>query len=190
MEGLGDDRDAAHVYVYLQRTPDGRLAIGGRGLPYRFGSRLDRSGETPDSTVDALTGALARLFPSLRGVAVARSWSGVLGVARDWCPAVGVRQSGEGGLGWAGGYVGDGVATSHLAGLTLADLVLGERTSRTELAWVGHTARRWEPEPLRWIGIRSIYALYRLADRSELAHRRRAATSVLARLADAVSAKP
>ena len=38
--------DGAHVYVYLQRTADGRIAIGGRGVPYRFGSRTDGRGET------------------------------------------------------------------------------------------------------------------------------------------------
>jgi glycine/D-amino acid oxidase-like deaminating enzyme len=183
-------RDEAHVYVYLQRTSDGRVAIGGRGVPYRFGSRLDRSDETPHSTVDSLKRVLVRLFPALGEVAVARSWSGVLGVARDWCPSVGVERSGRGGIGWAGGYTGDGVAMAHLAGLTLADLVLGLPTERTALPWVGHASRRWEPEPLRWLGVRALYGLYRLADRSELAHPELTRTSTLAQIADAVSRKP
>ena len=33
--------DGAHVYSYSQRTADGRIAIGGRGVPYRFGSGVD-----------------------------------------------------------------------------------------------------------------------------------------------------
>ena len=40
--------DGAHVYVYLQRTADGRIAIGGRGVPYRYGSRTDGRGATAD----------------------------------------------------------------------------------------------------------------------------------------------
>jgi glycine/D-amino acid oxidase-like deaminating enzyme len=64
-------------------------------------------------------------------------------------PSVGLAD----GLGWAGGYVGDGVAAANLAGRTLADLIRGERTERTGLPWVGHRSRRWEPEPIRWLGI-------------------------------------
>ena len=190
-EGAETVRDASHAYVYLQRTADGRIAIGGRGIPYRFGSRLGQSGETPASTVEDLRRALARLFPSLEAVPVARSWSGVLGVARDWCPAVGVEPAGsKGGVAWAGGYVGDGVAASHLAGLTLAELILDRRTPRTALPWVGHASRSWEPEPLRWLAVRSIYGLYRMADRSERSHPRRSSTSLLAKVADAVSGRP
>ena len=57
------------------------------------------------------------------------------------------------GLGWAGGYVGDGVAATNLAGRTLADLVTGRDTPITQLPWVGHRSRRWEPEPARWAGV-------------------------------------
>ena len=56
-------------------------------------------------------------------------------------------------VGRAGGYVGDGVAASNLAGRTLADLVSGRDTALTALPWVGHRSPRWEPEPLRWLGI-------------------------------------
>jgi hypothetical protein len=89
----------------------------------------------------------------------------VLGVPRDWSPVVALDRNA--GLGLAGGYVGNGVATSNLAGRTLCDLVLGETTALTALPWVGRTPRRWEPEPLRWIGAHSVYALYRAADRRE-----------------------
>src|SRR5207344_566410 len=44
--------DAAHAYVYAQRTADDRIALGGRGVPYRFGSRLQdrpRRGRIGDS---------------------------------------------------------------------------------------------------------------------------------------------
>jgi glycine/D-amino acid oxidase-like deaminating enzyme len=183
-------RDAAHAYTYLQRTADDRIAIGGRGVPYRFGSRLGHSGETPPATVAALETALHRMFPATRQVATAHAWSGILGVARDWCPSVDVQRSGRGGLAWAGGYVGDGVTTSYLAGLTLADLILGRDTERTSLPWVGHASRRWEPEPLRWLGVRAIYGLYRSADRIEAGHPQEARTPRRARLADWVSGRP
>ena len=183
-------RDGAHAYAYLQRTADGRIAIGGRGIPYRYGSRLGHAGEAPHGTVSALRSTLGRLLPSAAAAPVAYGWSGVLGVARDWCPAVGVQRAGAGGVAWAGGYVGDGVSTSYLAGMTIADLVLGRDTSRTALPWVGHRSRQWEPEPFRWLGVRGIYSLYRAADRAELRQPGRAATSTWALLADRISGRP
>jgi glycine/D-amino acid oxidase-like deaminating enzyme len=189
-DGVETLRDGAHAYVYLQRTADDRIAIGGRGVPYRFGSRLDHAGDTPAATVTALEAALHRLLPATRGAAIADSWSGVLGVARDWCPSVGIQQSGDGGLAWAGGYVGDGVTTSHLAGLTLADLILKRDTPRTELPWVGHISRAWEPEPLRWLGVHSIYGLYRAADKAEARRPDVSRSSRWATLAGRISGRP
>ncbi len=130
--------DGSHLYTYSQRTADGRIAIGGRGVPYRFGSRTDREGPVPGRTVDELRARLISLFPSLAGVRVARAWHGVLGVSRDWCPTVGLDP--VTGLGYAGGYAGEGVAASNLAGRTLRDLVLGPR-DRSDAAALGGQPR-------------------------------------------------
>jgi glycine/D-amino acid oxidase-like deaminating enzyme len=156
---------SAHAYCYLQRTADGRIAIGGRGTPYRWGG-ANRAMERPDDrTIGSLRARLDALFPDVRGVPTAAAWTGVLGVARDWTPAV--RADPATGLAFAGGYVGEGVAAANLAGRTLRDLVLAHDTELTRLDWVGHSSPRWEPDPLRWIGIRTVYALYRAADRRE-----------------------
>ncbi|HXD64818.1 MAG TPA: FAD-dependent oxidoreductase [Solirubrobacteraceae bacterium] len=157
--------DGSHLYTYSQRTADGRIAIGGRGVPYRFGSRTDREGPVPRRTIQELRARLISLFPSLAGVRVTRAWHGILGVSRDWCPTVGLDP--VTGLGYAGGYAGEGVAASNLAGRTLRDLVLGRDTDLTRLPWVGNRPRNWEPEPLRFAGARGIYSLYRVADRQE-----------------------
>jgi glycine/D-amino acid oxidase-like deaminating enzyme len=156
---------AAHVYCYLQRTADGRIAIGGRGTPYRWRGANRRMERPDDRTIASLRTRLDALFPAVSGVATAAAWTGVLGVARDWTPAV--RADPATGLAFAGGYVGEGVAAANLAGRTLRDLILGRETELTRLDWVGHTSPRWEPDPLRWIGIRTVYALYRAADRAE-----------------------
>ncbi|MGA9375034.1 MAG: FAD-dependent oxidoreductase, partial [Mycobacterium sp.] len=92
------------------------------------------------------------------------------------------------GLGWAGGYGGHGVTATNLAGRTLADLVLARNTPITELPWVGHQSRNWEPEPLRWLGVRALYIAYTLADRHEVGGRR--TTSPIARIADVITQKP
>ena len=181
-ELLGDE---AHAYCYAQRTADGRIAIGGRGVPYRFGSRTDVRGATQPRTVAALRQMMTTLFPATAGVRVQHAWCGVLGVPRDWCSTVHVDQAT--GLGWAGGYVGSGVTTANLAGRTLRDLVLRRDTGLTALPWVGRRVRPWEPEPLRWAGVRAIYTLFRAADRRENAQR--GPTSAYARLANLISGR-
>lgn len=190
-ETLGD---MAHAYMYAQRTADDRIALGGRGVPYRFGSRVDHDGATRQRTVDQLREILLRFFPAAgayvgpRG-GLAHAWSGVLGVPRDWCSTVELDPAS--GLGWAGGYVGSGVTTTNLAARTLRDLVLradgADASELTALPWVGHAVRRWEPEPLRWIGVHGMYAAYHAADRQESGGR--ADTSPIARAADVVSGR-
>jgi glycine/D-amino acid oxidase-like deaminating enzyme len=172
--------DGSHLYTYSQRTADGRIAIGGRGVPYRFGSRTDREGPVPAQTVAELRARLRSLLPVEADVRVQRAWHGILGVSRDWCPTVCF--DAEAGFGFAGGYAGEGVAASNLAARTLRDLILERDTELTRLPWVGQGARNWEPEPLRFLGARSIYRLYRLADRRE------AATGRVSRLAAAANA--
>ncbi|MCW1931933.1 NAD(P)/FAD-dependent oxidoreductase [Pararhodobacter zhoushanensis] len=158
--------DFDHTYCYCQRTREGRITVGARGIPYRFGSAIDRDG-TPDAeTVRRLTAILHRHFPAARQARIDHAWCGVLGVPRDWCATVGL---GGDGIGWAGGYVGVGVSTSNLAGRTLAALALGSGGSLTTLPWVNRRPKAWEPEPLRWLGVRAMYRLYTMADRAEAA---------------------
>jgi glycine/D-amino acid oxidase-like deaminating enzyme len=183
-ETLGDE---AHAYMYAQRTADGRIAIGGRGVPYRYASGLDDRGHVAPATVRQLTEILHRMFPVTASAGISHAWCGVLGVPRDWCAAVQVDKAT--GLGWAGGYTGHGVAAANLAGRTLADLVRGQRSDLVSLPWVDHRSPRWEPEPLRWTGVHSLYAVYRTADRLET-RKATPRTSPLARVGDLISGIP
>jgi glycine/D-amino acid oxidase-like deaminating enzyme len=154
-----------NLVVYGQRTADGRVAFGGRGAPYHFGSRVRPSYDGEPAVWEALRATLREMFPVLRDVEFTHAWGGPIGIPRDWCASVGLDRAS--GLAWAGGYVGDGVSTTNLAGRTLRDLVLGRETDLTALPWVQHRSRRWEPEPLRWLGINGGLAAMSLADREE-----------------------
>ena len=161
-ETFADDR---HLVIYGQRTADDRIAFGGRGAPYRYGSATGPSTEGGSSLHAAVEATLRDLLPQLDGVAVTHHWGGVLGVPRDWFPAVDLDRAT--GLATAGGYVGEGVAAANLAGRTLAELIVGRPGALAGLPWVGHRARRWEPEPLRWLGVNAGLALAAAADRAE-----------------------
>jgi len=175
--------NTAHAYCYAQRTREGRITMGGRGVPYRYGSRTDVDGRTQQATIDQLHTILTTLLPQTKGLRIDHAWCGVLGVPRDWCTTVGLDPATR--IGWAGGYVGLGVSSSNLSGRTLTDLILGRDTELTRLPWVNRAVRRWEPEPLRWLGVHSMYQLYRIADEREAAGLQR--TSKLAALADRIT---
>jgi glycine/D-amino acid oxidase-like deaminating enzyme len=157
--------DHRHMVIYGQRTEDGRIAFGGRGAPYHFGSTIRPEFDRDESVHEALRRALVELFPALADARVTHRWGGPLGIARDWFPSVGIDR--VTGIAWAGGYVGDGVSTTNLAGRTLSDLILRQDTELTGLPWVGHRAKRWEPEPLRYLGINAGLRLAGSADRAE-----------------------
>jgi glycine/D-amino acid oxidase-like deaminating enzyme len=157
--------DYRNLIVYGQRTADGRLVFGGRGAPYHFGSSI-RAGYDREPRVFAmLRQTLVEMFPVLAGARFTHSWGGALGIPRDWIASVGLDRGT--GIGWAGGYVGDGVGTTNLAGRTLRDLILERDTELTALPWVGHRSRRWEPEPLRWLGVNTGLRAMAFADTEE-----------------------
>lgn len=178
MELFADDR---RMVIYGQRTADGRIAFGGRGAPYRYGSGIEPSTESASRVHDRIVRTLYDLIPATRGARITHRWGGVLGVPRDWQPSVGVDRAT--GLAWAGGYVGEGVAAANLAGRTLADLITGVQSELTRLPWVGHRSRAWEPEPFRWLGISTARRVAGWVDRYEERHQQ---TPRLARALDRI----
>ena len=159
---FNDDR---RFLIYGQRTADNRIAFGGRGAPYHLGSRIDPAFEHPGRVHEQLRRTLVEFFPALHDAQVTHRWGGVLGVPRDWFASV--QYDPATGLASAGGYSGDGVTLTNLAGRTLADLVTGADSDLTTLPWVNHPARRFEPEPLRWVGVNAGFKLAAAVDAVE-----------------------
>jgi glycine/D-amino acid oxidase-like deaminating enzyme len=157
--------DLRHLIIYGQRTADGRIAFGGRGAPYHLGSRVKPEYDRAEAVFARLRTTLVELLPAVADARITHSWGGPLGIARDWHPSVGLDAAT--GLGWAGGYVGDGVSTTNLAGRTLADLVLRRDSDLTSLPWVNHRSPQWEVEPLRWVGANAGLRAMTWADHSE-----------------------
>ncbi len=165
LESRATFADHRHMIIYGQRTADGRIAFGGRGAPYHFGSSVRARFDAEPAVHALLRSTLTELFPALGGTRFTHAWGGPLGIPRDWHSSVGLDR--DTGLAWAGGYVGDGVATTNLAGRTLADLITGADSDLVALPWVDHRSPRWEPEPLRWLGVNAGLWAMKAADRSE-----------------------
>ena len=79
-EPLGDDfwaraglagratfADHRHMIIYGQRTADGRIAFGGRGAPYHYGSAVRPSFDAEPGVHALLRQTLTDLFPELAG---------------------------------------------------------------------------------------------------------------------------
>ncbi len=163
--GCAPIADQRYQFVYAQRTPDDRIAMGGRGLTYRLGGAIEEADEVQPAIHGWLEQALRRLFPAAAAAQVTHRWGGFFAAPRDWCMSVSFDRAT--GLGLAGGYSGHGVVASSLAGRTLADLITGAESDLTGLPWVGHRSRRWEPEPLRYLGARTIAKVLTSADAAE-----------------------
>jgi glycine/D-amino acid oxidase-like deaminating enzyme len=168
--------DRHHLFFYAQRTADGRIAIGGRGAPYRLGRPIDERNERNVAVRTRLETALRWNFPIARDARVTHHWGGPLAVPRDWSMSVSFDRAS--GFGFAGGYVGHGVVAANISGRTLADLALGRDSDLVSLPWVGHRSRRWEPEPLRYLASSAIVRTLGSADRAEDRSGRRALRTV------------
>lgn len=157
--------DFRHLLIYGQRTADNRFAFGGRGARYHWGSAIHSEYDRVPKVFEHLRRTLVELFPHAADAAITHRWGGPIGVPRDWHAAVDVDE--ESGIAWAGGYVGDGLSTTNLAGRTIADLLTGTDSELTELPWVNHHSRNWEPEPLRFVGANLGLATMDIADMEE-----------------------
>jgi len=163
--GCAPIADQHYQFVYGQRTPDGRIALGGRGLTYRLGGAIRDADEVQPAIHERLEQTLRFLFPAAAAAAVSHRWGGFFAAPRDWSMSVDFDRAS--GLARAGGYSGHGVVASCLAGRTLADLITGTESDLVDLPWVGHASRRWEPEPLRFLAARTIAAIVASADATE-----------------------
>ena len=152
-DGMGIS-DLRHLYYYSQRTIDGRIALGGRGAPYRLTNPLSPDNERDAGVFQRLCETLREAFPPAAQARITHHWGGALAVPRDWCTRLTFDR--ESGLGFVGAFGGHGVTAANIEGRTMRDLIMGESTDLTSLPWVGHHTRNWEPEPIRFIASRLI----------------------------------
>ncbi|MGI9187676.1 MAG: FAD-dependent oxidoreductase, partial [Gaiellales bacterium] len=152
-------------FFYAQRTMDDRIAIGGRGTSYYLGDRIDDANDHNEAIFARVDEALRRHFPAAKDAAIEHRWGGSFAAPRDWSMQVDFDPAT--GMGMAGGFAGHGLTGTSIAGRTLADLILQRESDLTSLPWVGHQARKWEPEPLRWIAAQTISGVLLSADEAE-----------------------
>jgi glycine/D-amino acid oxidase-like deaminating enzyme len=157
--------DGGRMIIYAQLTADNRIAFGGRGAPYHFGSRIADEFDLDDHTHLRIADSIARHFPAAEGAKITHRWGGPLGVPRDWTPTVIVDR--EAGYARLGGYTGDGVAATNLLARLTVDRLVERDSVLTGLPFNDHQSPRWEIEPLRYLGINLLLKLSESIDRYE-----------------------
>lgn len=169
--------DYRHLLIYGQRTADNRFAFGGRGARYHWGSSIRAEYDRAPAVFEHLRKTLVDLFPQAADAAITHRWGGPLGVPRDWHAHASFDPVTR--IASAGGYVGDGLSTTNLAGRTLADLITAQDTELTHLPWTNHRSPSWELEPLRFVGSNLGLLAMELADAEERLTRRQSLAAKL-----------
>jgi len=162
-ENLASTRNTV---VYLTKTADGRILFGSRGAPYRFGSEISDDQDRHAATQALIQRSLIEWFPSLEGIRFTHGWGGPVGMPIDWTPAVRFDPATR--IAFAGGYTGQGVSTTNLAGQMLAGMITERQTGFESLPFFQRRSPNWIPEPLRWLVVRYMQgALLRIDEAAE-----------------------
>ena len=157
---------ARNNVVYLTKTADGRILFGSRGAPYQFGSRISDEQDRDAETVAFIQQSLIEWFPSLQGIRFTHAWGGPVAMPSDWMPSVRYDEGDK--LAFIGGYTGQGVSTSNLAGKLLAGLITHQSSGLEKLPLAQRQSPNWIPEPLRWLVVRYMQqALIRIDESTE-----------------------
>jgi len=159
-----------NTVVYLTKTPDGRILFGSRGAPYVFGSKITDEQDRHAETLALIQRSVIEWFPSLAGIRFTHGWGGPVGMPIDWTPAV--RFDPDSRIAFAGGYTGQGVSTSNLAGQMLAGMITGRTTGFEGLPFAQRHSPNWIPEPLRWLAVHYMQSAYERVDEAAEAGRR------------------
>ncbi|HEX3804776.1 MAG TPA: FAD-binding oxidoreductase [Solirubrobacteraceae bacterium] len=169
-EALLDSRMFLH---YFRTTRDGRVLMGTGSGPIGYGARLSRPLTRDSASIERAISGLHFLLPAFRDVPIAGAWGGPIDVSSDHLPQF-AQLDGEQ-IFCAVGYSGHGVNATWLGGQTLASLVVGARDRWTDLPFVKRKPPRLPPEPLRYIGGRSIRAAILACERADQEGRRASA---------------
>jgi glycine/D-amino acid oxidase-like deaminating enzyme len=157
--------EGLHLINYAQRTPDNRLAIGGRGARYPFGSRKSSAIENSTRIHESIRGLARSWFPYIPDLKFTHAWGGAVAITRDWEPYV--RWDSEFGYGIIGGYAGDGMTMTYLASKALVQEIINGTDDVRGLHFINRRSRSWEMEPIRYAAINTLVKLSDIADYEE-----------------------
>jgi glycine/D-amino acid oxidase-like deaminating enzyme len=157
--GVEDARDLIHYY---RLTCDNRIVMGGGDVSFGYGVDLNR--ELNDKIFSHLEHHIIEIFPQLKGIGCTHRWGGPVSVTLDMAPAIGFIGEDRKAI-FSMGCIGHGVSMTTLNGRTIAELICGRNTSRTEMFFVGRKICPWPPELISFGVAHAIRGFMKLEDR-------------------------
>ncbi|MDQ7070649.1 MAG: FAD-binding oxidoreductase [Rhodobacterales bacterium] len=144
--------DSRRIVAYYRPSPDGKRIL--------FGGRATGLKDNPAKNARQLHTAMTQVFPELKTTSITHVWSGLVAYTFDHAPHVGQ----IGGLHYAMGYCGSGVARATYFGQKMAYKMLGNtdqgRTAFDDLPFATKPLYKGDP----WF-MPAVLNWHRLADR-------------------------
>ena len=152
---------SAHETMESFRLTARNTIVGGtKTVSYAYGSSLANGYN--EKVFQTIEGGFRERFPELADVKIAQWWGGWIGFTLDFLPMIGVSGA-HNNIYHGFGYGGHGVPQATMMGSMLADKIDG-----VENNWEQVLRRKqfnWPPEPLRWLGAKSILSVCNAMDR-------------------------
>jgi glycine/D-amino acid oxidase-like deaminating enzyme len=158
--------DSRRLVNYYRRTPDRRMMFGRGGGTLAYRRRITPDFDRPGPRTDGVTEQLWRIYPALRKTLIAETWSGPIDYSLSGLPFI-VRLREMPNVIAAAGFSGDGVGPSRLVGELLAQIVSEGGDAGLPKALTTVPRKRLPPEPIRYVGGRTVRAATAIRERAE-----------------------
>ncbi len=136
---------------YYRTTQDGRLLFGKGGQSLAFGTRIGTAFNERSPHEPRLATLLRGVFPQLSDAAISTSWAGPIDRTFSGLPFFG-RLAARHEISYGAGYSGIGICPAFVGGRILASLALDLEDEWSSAGFVCEPARKFPPEPIRYVG--------------------------------------
>lgn len=157
--GIEDARDLIHYY---RLTKDNRIVMGGGDVSFGYGTDLNK--DLNEKIFTHLKNHVVEVFPQLKGIGFTHQWGGPVSVTLDMAPVIGYLGADHKVI-FSLGCIGHGVSMTTMNGRTIAEMISGEKTERTDMFFVGRKTFPWPSDPLTYGLSHAIRGFMRLEDK-------------------------
>ncbi len=146
--------DNSRQFHYYRKTADNRILWGGYDAVYHAGRRVRPAYDQRPETFERLADHFFTAYPQLRGLRFTHKWGGMIDMSTKFVSFQGTAM--DGAVAYSLGYTGLGVAATRFGAAVMLDLLAGETTSRTALAFPTTKPFPIPPEPIAYPAIQTM----------------------------------
>jgi glycine/D-amino acid oxidase-like deaminating enzyme len=143
--------DSQTLVCYYRTTSSGRVVFGKGGWAIGIGGHMPPAMDRHIGRAHMVTRDFHRYYPMLRRARITHDWAGPIDRTYNSLPIIDWLNKDKtiaAGVGWSGNGVGPSVVGARM----LASMVLGRDDEWSNAGLVSARARRFPPDPIRYIG--------------------------------------